>query len=149
MGVAAWTAVVSAVVILLAALGIRAVAQGVEGLEQISTLDKRGQETAATVVSTSSVMSTPGQRTPKMTVRFTAADGQVHRIRITGNEPVGTTVRLRYDPHDPTNVATSLTMQRTWAIALTVVGVALVFGPSSLAARLGVQALAQRRCRHE
>ncbi|UYQ65552.1 hypothetical protein [Streptomyces peucetius] len=80
-----------------------------------------------------------------MTVEYTV-DGTRYRTRVTGDDPVGSDVRVRYGPADlGSPIVSSPDAHRVFAVLGILIGLALILGPSGLTAKLAWEAWPDRR----
>lgn len=109
-------------------IGCSMLTEGVQRMRDASALSERGRYAPGTVLDERAESDGPGTGYKSyIKVRFTAADGSQHTIWGAGENGVGGTVQVHYDPQDPrTAVTDSLAKQRGEGIT-DIVGGALLF----------------------
>jgi hypothetical protein len=137
----------AAVLPLFVLAGGGAVVKGTDMLRDASAVSAGGKAAVGSVVARSSVSGGgPGTGDiEKMTVEYTV-DGTRYRTRVTGDDPVGSDVRVRYDPADPGSpIVSSPDEHRIFAVLGILIGLALILGPSGLTAKLAREVWRDRK----
>lgn len=137
----------AALIAVFVSVGSTVIRYGVHELGDDSALAARGRTAVGTVLSRRTIHTSPlGGDVEKMIVRFTATDGTPHEVSVNGHDPVGSRVRIHYDPAHPDAAVTEpVAGRRFLAGALILVGVVAILGPPGLILKLSAEMVLDHR----
>ena len=136
----------AAYMIFFITVGSGVIRDGVRKFGDASALSARGRTAVGTVISKQTLRGAPGGNVQKMTVRFTAADGNEHEMWANGDDRVGTRIRVLYDSADPDVAVTeSPTTRRIYAGVFVLLGVVMIIGPPGLVLKIFLEIVLNRR----
>jgi hypothetical protein len=137
-GIVAALLAACALTVFVAVVGYRGATNGVDRISAMSRLSSHGRVAQGTVIGKRDQENGPAGHSEWIRVRFTAEDGTRYELWTVGDQKVGDTVRVRYDPREPGHaIVGSMTLQKVNGVLLIVVSLLLAISAPSLFLKLG------------